>query len=114
MKKLLLLLLLPISIFAQTNTLSEKSLKYANSITEGDLKEYLYVLASDSMKGRETGAIGQRKAAKYIAKFFKERVAYIYKGEGEKDIKKTDISVGNKEARDAKSLNASVLILKKK
>ena len=72
MKKLLLLLLLPISIFAQTNTLSEESLKYANSITEGDLKEYLYVLASDSMKGRETGAIGQRKAAKYIANFFKE------------------------------------------
>ena len=72
MKKLLLLLLLPISIFAQTTTISEKSLKYTNSITEGDLKEYLYVLASDSMKGRETGAIGQRKAAKYIAKFFKE------------------------------------------
>ena len=47
-------------------------------------------------------------------KFFKERVAYIYKGEGEEDIKKTDISVGNKEARDAESLNASVLILKKK
>ena len=47
-------------------------------------------------------------------KFYKERVAYIYKGEGEEDIKKTDISVGNKEARDAESLNASVLILKKK
>ena len=47
-------------------------------------------------------------------KFYKERVAYIYKGEGKDDIKKTDISVGNKEARDAESLNASVLILKKK
>ena len=34
--------------------------------------------------------------------------------DGEEDIKKTDISVGNKEARDAESLNASVLILKKK
>ena len=47
-------------------------------------------------------------------KFYKERVAYIYKGEGEKDIKKTDISVGNKEESDANSLNASILILKKK
>ena len=71
MKKLLLLLL-PISIFAQTTTISEESLKYANSITEDDLKEYLYVLASDSMKGRETGTTGQRNAANYIADFFKE------------------------------------------
>lgn len=47
-------------------------------------------------------------------KFYKERVAYIYKDEGEEDIKKTNISVGNKEERDANSLNASVLILKKK
>ena len=73
MKKLLLLFL-PISLFAQTPTLSEdiSKLKYANSITTKDLKEYLYVLASDSMQGRETGTTGQRNAANYIAKFFKE------------------------------------------
>ncbi|MBL6658246.1 MAG: M28 family peptidase [Flavobacteriales bacterium] len=73
MKKLLLLLL-PISLFAQTPTLLNDSskLNYANSITVEDLKDYLYVLASDSMKGRETGTIGQRKAANYIADFFKE------------------------------------------
>ena len=73
MKKLLLLFL-PISLFAQTPTLSEDTskLKYANSITTKDLKEYLYVLASDSMQGRETGTIGQRSAANYIANFFKE------------------------------------------
>jgi Zn-dependent M28 family amino/carboxypeptidase len=54
--------------------LSEDSLKlkYANSITVEDLKEYLYVLASDSMKGRETGTLGQRNAANFIATFFKE------------------------------------------
>jgi acetylornithine deacetylase/succinyl-diaminopimelate desuccinylase-like protein len=73
MKKLLLLFL-PISLFAQTPTLSEdiSKLKYANSITTKDLKEYLYVLASDSMQGRETGTTGQRSAANYIANFFKE------------------------------------------
>jgi len=73
MKKLLLLLL-PISLFAQTTTLSEDSekLKYSNSITTDDLKAHLYVLASDSMEGRETGKRGQKMAANYIANYFKE------------------------------------------
>jgi hypothetical protein len=73
MKKLLLLLL-PIGLFAQTTTLSEDSekLKYTNSITADDLKAHLYVLASDSMEGRETGKRGQKMAANYIANYFKE------------------------------------------
>ena len=72
--KALLLLILPITLLAQNPDLSEDSLKlkYANSITVEDLKEYLYVLASDSMKGRETGTLGQRNAANFIATFFKE------------------------------------------
>ncbi len=72
--KALLLLILPITLLAQNPDLSEDSLKlkYANSITVEDLKEYLYVLASDSMKGRETGTLGQRNAANFIVNFFKE------------------------------------------
>ena len=72
--KALLLLILPITLLAQNPDLSEDSLKlkYANSITVEDLKEYLYVLASDSMKGRETGTLGQRNAANVIVNFFKE------------------------------------------
>ena len=72
--KALLFLILPITLLAQNPDLSEDSLKlkYANSITVDDLKEYLYVLASDSMKGRETGTLGQRNAANFIVNFFKE------------------------------------------
>ena len=72
--KALLFLILPITLLAQNLDLSEDSLKlkYANSITVDDLKEYLYVLASDSMKGRETGTLGQRNAANFIVNFFKE------------------------------------------
>ena len=72
--KALLLLILPITLLAQNPDLSEDSLKlkYANSIIVEDLKEYLYVLASDSMKGRETGTLGQRNAANFIVNFFKE------------------------------------------
>lgn len=73
MKKLLLLIF-PISLFAQVDNLSQDNIKnkYVNSITVNDLEEYLYVLASDSMQGRETGTLGQRNAANYIANFFKE------------------------------------------
>ena len=74
MKTLLLLLLFPISLFAQQTSLSEDNtkLKYVNTITANDLKDYLYVLASDSLQGRETGTAGQIDAANYIANFFKE------------------------------------------
>lgn len=72
--KILLLLIFPISLFAQVDNLSQDNIKnkYVNSITVNDLEEYLYVLASDSMQGRETGTLGQRNAANYIANFFKE------------------------------------------
>ncbi len=69
-----ILLLFPISLFAQQTSLSEDNtkLKYVNTITANDLKDYLYVLASDSLQGRETGTAGQIDAANYIANFFKE------------------------------------------
>ncbi len=72
--KTLLLLLFSISLFAQQTSLSEDNtkLKYVNTITANDLKDYLCVLASDSLQGRETGTAGQIDAANYIANFFKE------------------------------------------
>lgn len=43
---------------------------YAATILEEDLRRHLYVLASDSLQGRETGTEGQRMAAAYIASHF--------------------------------------------
>jgi len=39
---------------------------YAESITEAELKEHLYIYASDDFEGRETGQPGQKKAIAYI------------------------------------------------
>ena len=70
MKKLFLVpfLFICIHLFAQKNDPA----KYASAITAGDLKKYLTVIAGDEMQGRETGTEGQRKAAAYIEKQFKE------------------------------------------
>ncbi|PLX16515.1 MAG: hypothetical protein C0597_07880 [Marinilabiliales bacterium] len=37
-------------------------------IDKNDLENYIRILASDSLKGRYTGSVGQKKAAKFIAK----------------------------------------------
>ncbi|WP_299336463.1 M28 family metallopeptidase [uncultured Psychroserpens sp.] len=39
---------------------------YANSITSDELKDMLYIYASDEFEGRETGAPGQKKAVNYL------------------------------------------------
>ncbi|MEM9679858.1 MAG: M28 family peptidase [Bacteroidota bacterium] len=39
---------------------------YATTITADELKEMLYIYASDEFEGRETGQPGQRKAAEYL------------------------------------------------
>ena len=73
MKKLLFILLLPTFSFGQVATFGEdaQKLKYANSIQVADLEKHLLVLASDSLEGRETGQLGQKMAAEYIANHFK-------------------------------------------
>jgi hypothetical protein len=43
---------------------------YAQFITAQDIKKHVYVLASDSLEGRETGKPGQYKAAAYIRKHY--------------------------------------------
>lgn len=57
------------SVFSQTNT---EAWKYAQSMTENDLKQVLTIIASDQMQGRETGTEGQRRAAIYISNEFKK------------------------------------------
>src|SRR6478736_8601727 len=46
--------------------------RFAQSITATDMRKHLYVLASDSLEGRETGMPGQHKAAQYLATNFKQ------------------------------------------
>ncbi len=45
---------------------------FANTITAKDLKQHLSILASDEYEGRETGMPGQKKAAQYIADYYKK------------------------------------------
>lgn len=46
--------------------------KYGNMITPDDLKEYLTIIASDALEGRETGKRGQKMAAAFIRAHFEE------------------------------------------
>lgn len=43
---------------------------FAETITEADLKEHLYIYASDDFEGRETGSPGQKKAAEYLKEHY--------------------------------------------
>lgn len=45
---------------------------FAESITEAELKEHLYIYASDEYEGRETGKEGQKKAIKYLKTAYEE------------------------------------------
>lgn len=65
-KTLVILFFVPIISICQDN------LKFAETININDLEKHLNILASDSLEGRETGKIGQKKAAAYIANHFKK------------------------------------------
>jgi hypothetical protein len=45
---------------------------YAETITEAELKEHLYVYASDEFEGRDTGEPGQKLAVEYLKKEYVE------------------------------------------
>lgn len=81
MQKKILLLTLCLSLLtmsllrAQTIKLeadAEAVKKFMNTIRAQELKDHLYILASDEYEGRETGTLGQKKAADYIARHFME------------------------------------------
>ncbi|HET8737212.1 MAG TPA: M28 family peptidase [Pricia sp.] len=45
---------------------------FAETISESELKEHLYIYASDEFEGRETGEAGQKKAVEYLRAQYKE------------------------------------------
>lgn len=49
----------------------DASTQFAQTITAQDLERHLRVIAHDSLEGRDTGSPGQKKAANYVANFFK-------------------------------------------
>jgi Zn-dependent M28 family amino/carboxypeptidase len=65
----LLLIFTSFSLFGQDLPFNPKQLK---PITKKELKKHIEVLASDSLEGRYTGSIGQKKAALYIAGEFEK------------------------------------------
>ena len=67
MKKILVILL-----FSPLIGIGQDNLKYAETITQEDLRKHLTILASDSLEGRETGEKGQKMAADYIMNHFKK------------------------------------------
>lgn len=52
--------------------LKDDAANYAQFITANQLKQHVYILASDTLEGRETGKLGQYKAAAYLSQQFKE------------------------------------------
>ncbi|MFN3382696.1 MAG: peptidase M28, partial [Runella zeae] len=74
MNQIKLLALSCISLLCLTNSTAyaqDLSLRYSQTITPQDLERHLRVIAHDSLEGRDTGSKGQKKAAKYVADFFK-------------------------------------------
>ena len=73
MKWIVLALLLTLSrdsvLIAQENEIAKN---YGSQITPADLREYLSIIASDALEGRNTGTRGQKMAAAFIADFYGE------------------------------------------
>lgn len=73
MKKTLVLVgLLSIAFACKKEATKEDIINYANSITEKELKDHLYVYASDEFEGRDTGDPGQKKAVEYLKKEYEK------------------------------------------
>lgn len=65
-------ILLTVTSLALGQSIERSAIKGYESIKASDLKAHVYVLASDSLEGRETAEPGQHKAATYIAGHFKK------------------------------------------
>ena len=61
-------------LITSTNVLAQDAeiQKYGNRINANDLREYLTILSSDALEGRETGKRGQKMAAAFIRAHFEE------------------------------------------
>ncbi|MEP0367831.1 MAG: M28 family peptidase [Cyclobacteriaceae bacterium] len=74
----------------------KKAIKYAETITQKDLKTHLSILASDSLEGRETGMKGQKMAAAYIANYYESigLEAPVETTEGKSYMQSFDLQMG--------------------
>ncbi len=78
--------------------------KYAQTITEEELKEHLYTYASDEFEGRETGKPGQKKAVEYLKGQYEAMGISAAKGNGDyfqkvplevSKVPQGDMTIGN-------------------
>ncbi|MFD0762452.1 M28 family metallopeptidase [Lutibacter aestuarii] len=46
------------------------AMEFAATISPENLKDHLYIIASDEFEGRNTGEVGQKKAAEYLKDFY--------------------------------------------
>ena len=65
---------------ASSSSSASSSNDFINSISIEDLRANLNVIAADSMEGRDTGSIGQKKAGRYIIDFYKKHGIGFPKG----------------------------------
>ena len=71
MKKILLLTGTLLMMFScQKEATKDEVVNYGSSITQEELKEHLYIYASDEFEGRDTGDPGQKKAVNYIKEHY--------------------------------------------
>lgn len=86
---------------AELTSNSEIITKFGNTINSKDVKEHVYILASDEFEGRQTGEKGQKIAAEYLIN--------QYKSFGIKGINGTDNYLQNIPVEDlnGKSKNSS-------
>lgn len=71
MRKLIFSLALLTAVGSQAQI--EDAKEFGNRIEEQDLKELLYVYASDYFQGRETGTLGQKRAVTFLREFYQNR-----------------------------------------
>ncbi|WP_028376117.1 M28 family metallopeptidase [Leeuwenhoekiella sp. MAR_2009_132] len=58
---------------SETSMSDVDPMPFANSITADELKEMLYVYASDEFEGRNTGEPGQKKAVAYLKEYYENQ-----------------------------------------
>lgn len=93
MKRVLMGLALSGLLFSAQAQTEADAREYAATITKEDLHDYLSVLASDALEGRETGERGQKMAAAFIKYHFEKLgLQGPVKGDGDAYLQKVALS----------------------
>ena len=87
----------------------EHANKFAKTITEKDLKKYLYTYASNDFEGRNTGSKGQKKAVEYLRNFYIQND--IKPGDPDKDyFQKMTLNISRGDEGNVDSENVIAII----